>query len=477
VKRNLLAIATIAGALVAGGSYANAEVIYSQPFYTDNSTDRPASDFGWTALVDTVSGGVVDYVHTVTTTAAGISDSTGSTNDPGNVNATTVVAGPTNLGYVFYAPRVDANVSAGAHALFSTAEVPDVSVTEVTSIAFEQRNDNTDSVMRAAIKVGSQWYASATDFGGQNGGYTSKSLAPANFATAANWNLLTVTTGAAGEITVGGAAGSDLAGTITDVGLYIDAGINPDPNGDHARFDNFVVSKLSITEDEDFEGESGLPAGWKLVDNTTGTPVFSIVTGHDGSGGSSGSAGHIGGTYDPGANNTPGGWFQSPVARDGASPFTLTYDVKVEQEGTADDSTVLFGDIDNDDYYVLYVTEVDANNDLFRVTNGVRGGPIEDGYASGVLDDTWYRATVTWTPTSGTTGTLSVDVVDPSTSTSVGGFTQTGLVMDDTVQFGFGSFNDQASYDNISVIPEPSTFALAASGLLGLLACGRRRRR
>lgn len=488
MKKTLLAVATITGAFAGGGFHANAAVIYSQPFYMSGSADRPASDFGWTALVDTDSAGVVDYVHSASTTAAGIGRSTGSSNDPGKVNATTYATGPTTAGYAYYAPKADGNVSAGAHALYSTGEVPDVPVTEITSIAFEQRNDNTNSVMHAAIKIGSQWYASATDFGGQNATWTSKSLAPADFAAAGNWNLLTVTTGGAGQIALGAAAASDLTGTITDMGLYIDSGTTPQ-SGDHARFDNFVVSKSFDVVDEDFEGETGLPTGWTLVDNTSGTPVFSIVTGHDGSGGGSGSAGHIDGTYDPGANSTPGGWFQSPASRTGASPFTLTYDVKVEQEGDADDSIVVFGDIDSDDYYVLYVTEVDANNDLYRVDNGVRAGsPVEDAYASGILDDTWYSATVVWTPISGTTGTLSVDVVDPGTSTSMGSFTQTNLVMDSTVQFGFGSFNDQASFDNINinininVIPEPSTFALAALGLLGLTACGlgryvRRRRK
>ncbi len=46
-----------------------------------------------------------------------------------------------------------------------------------------------------------------------------------------------------------------------------------------------------------------------------------------------------------------------------------------------------------------------------------------------------------------------------------------------TRQGGAGNYLAMDSLAYEQVVPEPSTFALAAFGLLGLLACGRRRRR
>jgi len=214
-------------------------VSYAQPFYDDGASDSPHALFGWSALVETAAAGVIDYEHGTDGTATGIGRAVGSTNVPPAINATTEVSGPTDHGYLYFAPKADSDVPAGAGSLHFTGDVPDVDITDLQSLAFETRNDNTDAEMRLAIKIGGQWYASATDFGDDGSAdiWTLHNVAPADFAAAANWLSLTVT---GSDITVGGPIGAGLSGTVTDFGMFIDSGANPEA-GDHARFDNFLV--------------------------------------------------------------------------------------------------------------------------------------------------------------------------------------------------------------------------------------------
>jgi hypothetical protein len=206
---------------------------------------------------------------------------------------------------------------------------------------------------------------------------------------------------------------------------------------------------------ETFESLSGttLPAGWTLVDNNPGTPTFSIVTGHNGSGGSAGKGGKVT-NVDPsqGTGDRPGSWMQPPVVAAGSQPFTATFDVKTDNEATADDAVILFGNISGGTYYYLFFTEAAVNNDLFRVTGGARiEPPAIDQWAGSFVNNIWYRITITWTPTSGTVGTLSVSGVRVVDGVSIGNINNFSLTMDSNVQFGFGSFNDNGTFDNIVI--------------------------
>ena len=102
-----------------------------------------------------------------------------------------------------------------------------------------------------------------------------------------------------------------------------------------------------------------------------------------------------------------------------------------------------------------------------------------ESFAAGLVDDHWYTAFLTWNPII-QGGQLVLDVVDITTGTSMGGFTLTGFVLPKNVQFGFGTYNDRASFDNVLLyaehIPEPCTMALLALGGLGALVRRRRRR-
>lgn len=206
---------------------------------------------------------------------------------------------------------------------------------------------------------------------------------------------------------------------------------------------------------ETFEALSGstLPTGWVLVDNNPGTPTYAVVTGHNGSGGNSGKAGKVTNVdASQASGDRPGCWIQPPVAAAGSQPFTVTFDVKTDNEATADDAVVLFGNISGGTYYYLFFTENAANNDLFRVTGGARvEPPAIDQWAAAYVNNVWYRITITWTPTSGTVGTLSVSGVRVSDGVTIGTINNFSLTMDSNVQFGFGSFNDNGTFDNIVI--------------------------
>ncbi|MCO6044723.1 hypothetical protein NG895_12470 [Aeoliella sp. ICT_H6.2] len=237
-------------------------------------------------------------------------------------------------------------------------------------------------------------------------------------------------------------------------------------------------SQAAVVIDEDFEGETGLPTGWVLVDNNPGTadPSFSILTGHDGSGGDLGQSGHIGDMIDgvPGPGQPTGGWFQAPSTVNASTSWELSFDIKFgfPAEGTADDSAIVFGDLDNRNYYTLVITEVAGNNDLLYLLNDDRQGNTDsgtpvvgtDGFASGLVENTWYSGTLTY---DSVMQGLSFQLVDPATDSSLGSFATklngTHMVLNSTtamfetvnpalsgdVQFGFGTLNDNGTYDNI----------------------------
>jgi len=222
-------------------------VVYRQPFYADGQGDDPHADFGWTALVET-DAAVVDYVNGTTGTATGIGNANGSPNVPTPINATTKVPGPDPRGYIYYAPRTDGQVPAGAASLHFTSDVPDFDILQLVSVGFETRNDNIDAEMRVALKLGGQWLVSAEvfdDLDPEGSTWMAHLFQPADVIDAANWLLLDVVEGAGGMIQVGGPPAGDLAGTVSDMGMYIDAGFEDQP-GDHARLDNYTVV---ITED------------------------------------------------------------------------------------------------------------------------------------------------------------------------------------------------------------------------------------
>ncbi|MDF7823469.1 hypothetical protein P4B35_05550 [Pontiellaceae bacterium B12227] len=266
----------VAISLLAGHSFG--EVIYSQPFY-NFATDKPFADFGWTAIVQGVDGVEENPAYT-NKIVEGVGKSGGST-DEGAVDAITPVGASVN-GYAFFAPKQDFAAYTNATALLYTTITTDLTVSGLTKLRIDQRNDNADSVIRFAIQIGSQWYASAEDFGGQNGAYAVKEMVETDFSDETKWLELTVVTGAAGEITVGGTPASSLSGIIDAYGIYVDAGVAPGGPGDHMRLDNFQVYDDAVPPTYDvlysqpFYLNSGTPRplpewGWtSIVESASG---------------------------------------------------------------------------------------------------------------------------------------------------------------------------------------------------------------
>ncbi|CAA6692712.1 MULTISPECIES: hypothetical protein [unclassified Lentimonas] len=233
--------------------------------------------------------------------------------------------------------------------------------------------------------------------------------------------------------------------------------------------------------------ESGA-SGFTYVDNgTSNTGAYSITTpGADGTGG----AGHVGDNLVQYASNTiAAGYIKANGAvANGAQDFSLTFDFKFEQESTYDDAMIFVGDLSNGNYYRIGLGENSGTQQVYQISGGVRDANTTTTYsASTFTDDTWYSATINWA--SGT-NTLSFDsvlfgdmssVVSFSTILDGSGLNNASIasLAASGVEFGFGTFNDQASFDNVIIngvaIPESSTCALLAGMLaLGAAVCRRR---
>lgn len=222
-------------------------------------------------------------------------------------------------------------------------------------------------------------------------------------------------------------------------------------------------SQGAIVFSEDFEGETGMPSGWtEFDDNNSGT--FTIGVGHNGAGGNTGSAAN----YDeptPGPAEIIGGFFKAPGTITGAQAFTLTFDFKIVPDGTtSDDSAIVIGDLSTpygaagSEYLMMIFNEGGANNQLFTVSNGVRTS-IVNGFVrsdagvtgAGLIADRWLRGTLVWTPSSGTSGTVTFTLRELVGNILRASFSTPVIELGSTVQFGFGTFNNQGRFDNLAL--------------------------
>ncbi len=220
---------------------------------------------------------------------------------------------------------------------------------------------------------------------------------------------------------------------------------------------------------EDFEGETGVPAGMEAVLDAAGA-VFNIVGGNGG-----GQAGQIISNTGVGSN-APGGYLRPMVTLDFTQTITISFDAQLDNEAGADDVMFLLGDTRSASgsgfhLFHVFITESLANNDVFEANGGGRidppGGannsgaaPIVESWAgTAVSDSVFFSAQFVWTPTTGTTGVLSGTINGETLTTPSRTLPATGDV-------GFGSLNDTARFDNIVIdsVPEPAVGILLLGG-------------
>ena len=237
-----------------------------------------------------------------------------------------------------------------------------------------------------------------------------------------------------------------------------------------------------LTLNEDFEssspGNSAVPVGWALVE-TAGTATYATSSagfGSNGNAGSVGLAGQVSATVGVGGNGLPGALLVNTTAIDLSNAVSGTFDFLMPNEANFDDVGFIIGDVANG------ITGTSAGELLYaRITEGnpnALGGIIQDGTSNGtsdaltsesaiISDETWYRATVTWTPTSGTTGGFSITINDFTTDVLTVGVT--GFTFDsETAQIGFGSINDTIRFDNVDFTYTPAAPDLDPPAALNL---------
>ena len=212
------AMCVAVAATLALASGAAAELLYAQSFINPGTPDLSLTNYNWTSVMESTDGVAVNPTYT------------------GNR-----IEGVAQGDYGFLAPRLTGGAAyRGSNTLFYTTAVPNLTVAGLEELSVDQRNDETGSVIRFTIQIGSQWYASAIDYGGRNSDWATKEMT--SFSLASNWNELTVTTGGTGEITLGSNPASALSGTIAAYGFFANAG----SIGDHLRFDNFEVNGVAL---------------------------------------------------------------------------------------------------------------------------------------------------------------------------------------------------------------------------------------
>ena len=225
------------------------------------------------------------------------------------------------------------------------------------------------------------------------------------------------------------------------------------------------LARAAVVENFDshsMTGETTPPTGWTLIDVPgPGGGSYVSAVGHDGSGGNSGFAGEVRETDFSHDSKLPGAYIVNSNTLDPRQAFSGSFDAKIAEDGAAAaDWIFFFGDIGSglptaaDRGLTMKATQ----QDQVLIAGGLGGANlVSDTSINGLLFDTWYHVDISWVPTvAGTaSGIFSADFTDPSTSGALGLISLPSDFTFDAsltaVQFGFGSLNDFAAFDNVSI--------------------------
>ncbi|MDF3128020.1 hypothetical protein P0Y35_02305 [Kiritimatiellaeota bacterium B1221] len=140
--------------------------------------------------------------------------------------------------------------------------------------------------------------------------------------------------------------------------------------------------------------------------------------------------------------------------------------------GTSDDAVVIFGDIssgfsgDTSNDFLSAKFLVGTGDDALADSDN---SSLDSYTTTGFEDETWYHGTFSWTPTGGSTGHFSI-TLKTFAGTEVSTLNRNGYTFNSgSAQLGLGSVNDTVRFDNVHMIPEPSSLALTTLALVGFL--------
>ncbi len=229
-----------------------------------------------------------------------------------------------------------------------------------------------------------------------------------------------------------------------------------------------MVSSVQAEIIDDFETgyTNGSPVsginGWV---NRCGTGLYADETGgKDGSWG----AYNVGdGQWDLGGSSRAHG-----LSLDAGSRLVLDVDVKA---GDSYGPRIQFWDPNNSSTYILFAINVQGatpTTNFVAMNNGSL--QFEDYESTNVQFGEWYHVTIDWTVNGDVIGTIkdAAGTVLQNWTHSLTGWAPSSLLTRVSVYGG-----NTVVIDNLVVVPEPSSLALLASGLIGLLCYAWRKRR
>ncbi|QNN23221.1 hypothetical protein HED60_13385 [Planctomycetales bacterium ZRK34] len=233
IQTNVLTLFAAAILCMLAVGHAQAGVIYREVFPNNTANNDALSTDDW--QINSDAGALAaSQVNSPTT---------GSPTNQSAVNSNPDSAEISN-GYAF---NNDAN---GVDYLIWTDEYTvDRTAYSITSISWYQANESTSDVSRAAIQIGSQWYASSQTFQNTSAyfGGSGGELMSLDFASA-NWLLLDFTDGSSLAL---GSAASLPGGDITAFGVYYDSKVA------RLRLDTYAITAIPTP--------AALPAGLGML--------------------------------------------------------------------------------------------------------------------------------------------------------------------------------------------------------------------